>query len=103
MQWSDATLVASIRIGTCADELTDDQSLSGWIPCWYARPTVDGIVKWFSPAPIPRTHVCAPVEQFIHDGVSKSCRRHMEAGIAVVDVMANPIEEISLGVLPRRA
>ena len=66
-------------------------------------PTIDGIMKGLCAAPIPRANVCVHGEKLLnHERLICRCS-HVQSSIALIQVVANLIEEILLRSLRRSA
>src|SRR5277367_2786415 len=100
MQRRDPALVDRIWIGASPNKPGNDLRLGAWIPRRHARSTVNGIVKWFGTASIPGANVGALGNQLLYNAGLKCRCRHVQSGIALVNVVTNPVEEVSLRILP---
>jgi len=99
MERRDSALVDRIWIGASPNKPGNDLCLGACIPRRHARPTVNGIVKWFGTAPVPGANVGAPGDQLLCNAGLKCRCRHVQGGIALVNVVTNPVEEVSLRIL----
>jgi hypothetical protein len=70
------------------------RSSTGRVPNRRARPTIDGIMKRLSTTPVLRTNVRAPSDQLLYNAGLFCRRTHMQCGIALGDVVLDPIEKI---------
>jgi hypothetical protein len=69
------------------------RSSTGRVPNRRARPTIDGIMKRLSTTPVLRTNVRAPSDQLLYNAGLFCRRTHMQCGIALGDVVLDPIEK----------
>jgi hypothetical protein len=94
VQRCDSALIKSVWVGAGPNEFGNDQGLLVRVPSGRARPTIDSIMKRLCTTPVLRTNVGAPGDQLLYNAGLFCRRTHMQCGIALGDVVLDPIEKI---------
>jgi len=94
VQRCDSALIKSVWVGAGPNEFGNDQGLLVRVPSGRARPTIDSIMRRLCTTPVPRASVRAPGDQLLYNAGLFRRRTHMQCGIALGDVVLDPIEKI---------